>query len=309
MRVIFLGTPDFAVPVLKGLMEKHNVLAVISQPDKPSGRGKRLLPTPVKAAALEAGIEVLQPESIKAKEFIEKMKQYNADIFVVAAYGQLLTEEFLKLPKYGCVNVHASLLPKYRGAAPIQQAVIDGERVTGVTVMYMVKRLDAGDMILKKEVPIEEEDTFGTMHDKLSAAGAEALLQALELIENGQAKAEAQNESLSCYAHKITKDMGRIDFNRSSREIINLIRGLNPYPCAFTFYKGGKLKVFRAVMGENAKGSIGEVLFADKRGICVKTADGSIIIKEIQAGGSKRMDTGAYLRGHSVEAGSILGEE
>lgn len=301
MKVIFFGTPEFAAVSLEALIKEHEVIAVVSQPDKPKGRGKKLIPTPVKETAVKYNIPVLQPESAKDEAFIDTLGEYKADIFVVAAYGQILTERLLNLPRHGSINVHGSLLPKYRGAAPIQQAILDGESVTGITIMYMAKRLDAGDMILKKEVVIEEDDTFGRLHDKMALAGAKALMEALKLIEDGREVREKQDDALSTYASKITKEMGKIDFSKSSKDVVNQIRGFDPVPGAYAFYEGDKIKLFRAVVSAEKGNRPGEVLSADKRGIIVSTGDGAVCIKEIQAAGSKRMAVSAYLLGHKIE--------
>ena len=244
MKVLFMGTPDFAVPVLEELIKKHDVVAVVSQPDKPKGRGKKLQPTPVKVVAVENNIPVYQPERIKNEEFVEILKGIEADVYVVVAYGQILSQEILDIPKYGCINVHGSLLPKYRGAAPIQWAIINGEEKTGVTIMYMVKALDSGDMILKKEIDIDPEDTYETLHDKMAPAGAKALIEALDLIENGNVSAEKQDESRTCYASMITREMGLIDWSKSSKEIKNKVRGFNPVPAAYTNYDDEVIKIF-----------------------------------------------------------------
>lgn len=308
MKVVFMGTPDFAVPVLEALIKNHNVVAVVSQPDKPKGRGKKLQPTPVKAVAEANNIPVYQPERIKDDEFIDFLETIEADIYVVVAYGQLLSQRILDIPKYGCVNVHGSLLPKYRGAAPIQWSIINGEEKTGVTIMYMVRKCDAGDMILKREIEIDPEDTYETLHDKMAPVGAEALIDALNLIEKGEVKAEKQDNSLSCYASMITKDMGIIDWSKSSKEIKNKIRGFNPVPAAYTKYDDDVLKIFKADIVEGYEnGEIGEILVVDKKhGFTVKTGDGAIMITEIQAKGGKRMNCADYMRGHQIEVGKIL---
>lgn len=308
MKVVFMGTPDFAVPVLEALIKNHNVVAVVSQPDKPKGRGKKLQPTPVKAVAEANNIPVYQPERIKDDEFIDFLETIEADIYVVVAYGQLLSQRILDIPKYGCVNVHGSLLPKYRGAAPIQWSIINGEEKTGVTIMYMVRKCDAGDMILKREIEIAPEDTYETLHDKMAPVGAEALIDALNLIEKGEVKAEKQDNSLSCYASMITKDMGIIDWSKSSKEIKNKIRGFNPVPAAYTKYGDDVLKIFKADIVEGYEnGEIGEILVVDKKhGFTVKTGDGAIMITEIQAKGGKRMNCADYMRGHQIEVGKIL---
>lgn len=308
MKVVFMGTPDFAVPVLEALIKNHEVVAVVSQPDKPKGRGKKLQPTPVKAVAEANNIPVYQPERIKNDEFVDFLEKIEADIYVVVAYGQLLSQRILDIPKYGCVNVHGSLLPKYRGAAPIQWSIIDGEEKTGVTIMYMVKKCDAGDMILKKEIEIDSEDTYETLHDKMAPVGAEALIEALDSIEKGQAKAEKQDDSLSCYASMITRDMGIIDWSKSSKEIKNKIRGFNPVPAAYTNYGEDILKIFNVDILEGYdNGEIGEILAVDKKkGFVVKTGNGAVMVTEIQAKGGKRMNCADYMRGHEVEVGKIL---
>lgn len=308
MKIIFFGTPDFAVPIFNALAENHEVLACVTQPDKPKNRGKKVVSTPVKAAAQAKGVEVLQPISAKTEEFAESLKAYGADIFIVAAYGQILPKYLLEIPKYGSVNVHASLLPKYRGAAPIRQAIMDGEKTTGVTIMYMAEKLDAGDMLIKAEIPIEKDDTGGTLTEKLSHLGAETLLKALTLIENDTASPEKQDDSKSTYARKTTKEMGEIDFSKPAEEISNLIRALNPYPSAYTYYEGEKLKIFKAVASdEDTAANEGEIISADKKGILVKTGKGNLLIKEIQAAGSKKMPVSAYLLGHKIEKGKTFG--
>ncbi len=307
MDVVFLGTPDFAVPTLKALIQKHNVMAVISQPDRPKGRGKRLQPTPVKIAAEESGIPVYQPERIKDEEFTAFLETIKADVFVAVAYGQILSERILNIPKHGCINVHGSLLPEYRGAAPIQQSILDGRTKTGVTIMYMEKGLDTGDMILKKEVEITPDDTYGTLHDKMAPIGAAALTEALDLIEKGTVKAEKQDDSLSTYAHIIKKEMGKIDWSRPAEEIRNKIRGFNPVPGAYTTLNDEVLKIYAADVTKGDKGSFGEIIDVDsKKGFTVKTGDGALIIREIQAKGGKKMNTADYMRGHSIVKGSIL---
>lgn len=308
MKVLFMGTPDFAVPVLEELIKRHEVVAVISQPDKPKGRGKKLQPTPVKEVAEANNIPVYQPIKIKDEEFVDFLEGIETDIYVVVAYGQILSQRILDIPKYGCVNVHGSLLPKYRGAAPIQWSIINGEEKTGVTIMYMVKALDSGDMILKKEIAIETDDTYETLHDKMAPIGAKALIEALEMIENGQVNAEKQDDALTSYASMITKDMGLIDWNKSSDEIRNKIRGFNPVPAAFTNYDSDVLKIFKAQIVEGYKnGDAGEILAVDKkRGFIVKTADSALLITEVQAKGGKRMSCADYMRGHEIEVGKVL---
>lgn len=309
MKVIFMGTPDFAVPCLDMLVkEGHEVCLVVTQPDKPKGRGKKMLFPPVKEKAIEYGIEVFQPVKVKEEEAVEKLRSYNADIIVVVAFGQILPESILNMPKYGCVNVHGSLLPKYRGAAPIQWSVINGDTKTGVTTMYMEKGLDTGDMLLKAEFDITSEDTYGTVHDKMCVMGADVLKETLVKIENGTIVREKQDDALSNYAPMISKETGHIDWNKTSFEIINLIRGLDPVPAAWTVYNGEVLKIWKAVKFEcdNSTAKCGEIADITKKGFVVKTGDDFVLVTEIQARGGKRMATDAYMRGHAVEKGIVL---
>lgn len=309
MKIIFMGTPDFAVPCLDMLVkEGHEVCLVVTQPDKPKGRGKKMLFPPVKEKAIEYGIEVFQPVKVKEEEAVEKLRSYNADIIVVVAFGQILPESILNMPKYGCVNVHGSLLPKYRGAAPIQWSVINGDTKTGVTTMYMEKGLDTGDMLLKAEFDISDEDTYGTVHDKMCVMGADVLKETLVKIENGTIVREKQDDALSNYAPMISKETGHIDWNKTSFEIINLIRGLDPVPAAWTVYNEEVLKIWKAVKFEcdNTTAKCGEIADITKKGFVVKTGDGFVLVTEIQARGGKRMATDAYMRGHAVEKGIVL---
>ena len=302
MRVIFMGTPDFAVPSLEALLTKHEVVLVVTQPDKPKGRGKKMVPTPVKACALEHGIPVLQPEKVKEPEFVEQLRSYEPDLIAVTAFGQILNEPILEMPKYGCINVHGSLLPKYRGAAPMQWSIIDGEKVTGITTMYMAKGLDSGDMLLKAE------DTFATIHDKMAVTGANLLLDTLDQLEAGTLERIPQDHDAATYAPMITKETGHIDWSKNRQDIINLIRGLNPVPAAYTIYEEEVLKIFGAVVSDvQADGAAnGEIVAVVKKGFVVKCGDGCLLITEVQARGGKRMMTDAYLRGHAVKEGILL---
>ena len=308
MRVIFMGTPDFAVPSLEALLTKHEVVLVVTQPDKPKGRGKKMVPTPVKACALEHGIPVLQPEKVKEPEFVEQLRSYEPDLIAVTAFGQILNEPILEMPKYGCINVHGSLLPKYRGAAPMQWSIIDGEKVTGITTMYMAKGLDSGDMLLKAEVEITDEDTFATIHDKMAVTGANLLLDTLDQLEAGTLERIPQDHDAATYAPMITKETGHIDWSKNRQDIINLIRGLNPVPAAYTIYEEEVLKIFGAVVSDvQADGAAnGEIVAVVKKGFVVKCGDGCLLITEVQARGGKRMMTDAYLRGHAVKEGILL---
>ena len=308
MRVIFMGTPDFAVPSLEALLTKHEVVLVVTQPDKPKGRGKKMVPTPVKACALEHGIAVLQPEKVKEPEFVEQLRSYEPDLIAVTAFGQILSEPILEMPKYGCINVHGSLLPKYRGAAPMQWSIIDGEKVTGITTMYMAKGLDSGDMLLKAEVEITDEDTFATIHDKMAVTGANLLLDTLDQLEAGTLERIPQDHDAATYAPMITKETGHIDWSKNRQDIINLIRGLNPVPAAYTIYEEEVLKIFGAVISDVQADDAanGEIVAVVKKGFVVKCGDGCLLITEVQARGGKRMMTDAYLRGHAMKEGILL---
>lgn len=309
MKVIFMGTPDFAVPTLKGLINEYGVEAVLTQPDRPRGRGNKVTPSPIKEVATAYNISVLQPENLrKERDIIDQIKEIKPDIIVVVAYGQILPKEVLDIPKFGCINVHASLLPKYRGAAPYQWAVINGEETTGVTTMYMAEGLDTGDMILKSEIPIEDKDTAGTIHDKLSVIGAKVLLDTLKLIEQNQAPREKQDDSRSTYAPMLKKKDGLIDWNKSSEDIYNLIRGLNPWPSAYTYLDGKILKVWEANISENKyEGLPGQIIDIEDDQLLVKTGDGILLLKEIQLQGRKRMPVKEFLKGYEVNTMEVLG--
>lgn len=310
MNIVFMGTPDFAVESLKKIYENgHNVLAVVSQPDRPSGRGMKLKPTPVKEYAESKSIKVYQPEKVRRNtEFIEILKKLKPDVIVVVAYGQILPEEILNIPKYGCINVHGSLLPKYRGSAPIQWAIINGEDKTGITTMYMDKGMDTGDMILKEEVVISDDDTFGTLYEKLKKVGGKLILQTLDKVLEEIAPRTKQPEEYT-HAPMIEKEMCRIDWNKSAKEIRNLIRGLNPMPGAYTTLDNMTYKIWMCeIEVEEASDEVpGTILCANsKDGLCVATGNGIVNITEIQAPNSKRMSTKDYLRGNQITARKIL---
>jgi len=300
-----MGTPEFAVPSLAGVYDHHAVTAVVTQPDRPKGRGRQTVPSPVKAWAVERGLPVLQPEKVRDRDFQAELSQYPADMFVVVAYGQILPPRLLRLPQLGCVNVHASLLPKYRGASPMQWAIVRGETVTGVTIQHMDKGVDTGDMILQKSLPIGQDDTFETLHDKLAPLGAEALLEALTLLENGVAPRIPQNPDEATHAPLLTRETGRVDWSKPAAEIRDLARGLNPWPGAFTEYQGETWKIWVAEVREKA-GEPGEILEAPKGSLIVGAGQGSLSITELQAGNGKRMPAAAYLLGHRVEVGDRL---
>lgn len=311
MKIVFMGTPDFAAGALKSLIEAgHEITAVVTQPDKAKGRSQELLPPPVKVVALEHGIPVLQPMRIKRPEEVEKLKQYPADIYVVAAFGQILSQEILDIPEYGCLNIHASLLPKYRGASPIQHVIIDGEEKTGITIMQMDAGLDTGDMLYQKEIAISPKDTYASLHDKLMALGGEAIVEALPLLEQGKLVPRKQEDALSCYAHLIDKTMGELDFTKSAEILDRLIRGLNPWPSAYTTYHGKQLKVWEAEPVESPKaGKPGEILAVEKDAVVVAAGSGALRITSLQLSGKKRMSAHDFLLGVRMTPGEILGCE
>lgn len=310
MKIVFMGTPDFAAGALEALIKAgHEVTAVVTQPDKPKGRSKELLPSPVKTCALAHGIPVMQPRKIKTPEAIEELRRYPADVYIVAAFGQILSSEILEIPRYGSLNIHASLLPKYRGASPIQHVIIDGEEKTGVTIMQMDAGIDTGDMLYKKEVEIEPEDNYETLHDKLTVLGGEAIAEALALLEAGKLVPEKQDEELSCYAALIEKGMGEIDFSKSAVQIDRLIRGLTPWPSAYTFYKGKQLKIWKAqpTVTENVFGrNPGEILKVEKDSVTVAAGEGALKILELQLEGKKRMNAHDFLLGVRMVPGDML---
>ena len=308
MRILFMGTPDFAVPCLKRLIQDgHEIVGVVTQPDKPKGRGHKLMPPPVKEAAMENGIEVFQPQSLKNEAFLPELERLRPELIVVVAYGKILPCYVLEFPQHGCINVHASLLPKYRGAGPIQWSIIEGESVTGVTTMYMGEQLDAGDMILKAETAIGEEETAGELFDRLALMGAELLADTLKCIDSGDVPREQQDESLVTYAPMVSRETGHIDWKKDADSIRNLIRGTNPWPLSYSIYQGQTLKIIHAVKGEPFSGKAGEILMADKHGIRVVCGNGeTLCIDEIQMQGSKRMRVADYLNGHEIAVGTIL---
>ena len=310
MRIVFMGTPDFSVGTLEAILAAgHQVAAVVTQPDKPKGRGKALQATPVKEAALAHGLTVYQPRKVREDSFLEELKKINPDVIVVVAFGQIIPRTILELPKFGCINVHASLLPKYRGAAPIQWAVIDGEEVSGVTIMRMDAGLDTGDMLSKVEGPLAEDETGGSLFDKLSEAGARQLVQTLDRLEDGTVQPEKQpEESPTGYARMITKADGLIDWTKDAKSIERLIRGLNPWPSAFTRLEGKNLKIWKAAVQEQDSGlAPGTVISAGREGLSVQTGQGRLNILELQLEGKKRMEADAFLRGCTLETGAVLG--
>lgn len=308
MRVVFMGTPEFAVPSLTELNKSGvDIPLVITQMDKRKGRGKKLQFTPVKEKALELALEVFQPMDINSLESVEKLRSIQPDLIVVVAYGQILCREILEIPKYGCINVHASLLPKYRGAAPINWAIINGELETGVTIMEMEEGLDTGDMIIKSSIPIKEDDDYISIHDKLSYLGGEILVEAIDEIVKGVAKKTPQDDSLSNYAPMIFKDAGKIDWNKDGEHIQNLVRGLKPWPSAYTDYCGQTIKIHKVRLEQDTvNGEIGEIIKVDNNGIYVKSKNNIVVIEEVQFPNKKKMNVKDYLAGNSIEVGIIL---
>ncbi|HIZ78748.1 MAG TPA: methionyl-tRNA formyltransferase [Candidatus Lachnoclostridium stercorigallinarum] len=308
MRIVFMGTPDFSVPALEALAEGgHQVIAAVTQPDKPKGRGKAVLMTPVKEKALELGIPVYQPAKVREPEFVELLREMAPDAIVVVAFGQILPKAILEIPKYGCINIHASLLPKYRGAAPIQWAVIDGEKETGVTTMFMNEGLDTGDMLEKAAVPLDEKETGGSLHDKLSALGGNLILSTLKGLEAGTLKGTPQTDEGTCYAKMLKKSLGDIDWTMDAAAIERLIRGLNPWPSAYTSLHGKTLKIWDADVLDREYGEApGTVAETSKNALIIQTGKGSLSVRSLQLEGKKRMDIQDFLRGYSVEKGTVL---
>ena len=311
MRVVFMGTPDFAVGTLEAIIKAgHEVVAVITQPNKPTGRGKAVQYTPVKEKALEYDLPVYQPVKVREESFVKELEAMKPEVIVVVAFGQILSKEILDMPKYGCVNVHASLLPKYRGSAPIQWAVIDGEKESGVTTMLMNEGIDTGDMLKTTVISLDEKETGGSLFDKLAIAGADLLVETLVELENGTVTRTPQEEEKATHAKMLNKTMGLIDFTKSAVEIERLIRGLNPWPSAYTGLDGKTLKIWDAdVVEKEADGEPGEIVEVGKNHVYVKTGKGLLELKEIQLEGKKRMEMEAFLRGYSLEKGAILRKE
>lgn len=308
MRVIFMGTPDFAVSALEEIVRGgHEVVLVVTQPDKPKGRGNCLQYPPVKECALKHGIEVFQPRKIREDANVEYLKKYAPDMIVVAAFGQILPKSILDMPKYCCINIHASLLPKYRGAAPIQWTVINGDPITGVTIQRMDIGIDTGDMIAKREVRIAEDETGGSLFDKLSEVGAKLCVETMEMLEKGTATFTPQNNEASTHTSMITKELGNIDWNKPAAEIERLIRGLNPWPSAYTHLNNKTFKIWKAEVTEGYQdcqpGCIAKV---GKKELVVQTGEGALSLLEVQLEGKKRMEAGAFLRGYPVEEGTLL---
>jgi methionyl-tRNA formyltransferase len=317
MKVIFMGTPDFSVPTLEALVHsEHEVIAVVTQPDKPKGRGKEIQMPPVKETALKYGIPVLQPVRAREESFIQQIRDLNPDVCVVIAFGQILTKEFLDIPRYGCVNIHASLLPKYRGASPIQWSVINGDAETGITTMLMNEGMDTGDMLEKLTVTLDPKETGGSLFDRLSTMGGDLILSALAKLEAGTITRTPQDHSQATYVKKIPKTLGDINWTQPAAQIERLIRGLNPWPSAYTHLNGKMLKLWEADVLPDPSDTpspvsdalCGTVLFADASGLQIQTGNGILNVTSLQLEGKKRMDIGSFLRGYSIPVGTKLGE-
>lgn len=324
MKVVFMGTPDFAVGALEALLEAgHTVTAVVTKPDKQKGRDLKVQFSPVKECALAHGLTVFQPARIKAPEAVAELKTYGADIFVVAAYGQILSKEILEMPRYGCINIHASLLPKYRGAAPIQYAILNGDDMTGVTIQQMAEGIDTGDILAMKAIPVEKSDTGGSLFEKLSVLGAQLLIKTLPRLEAGEIIPVKQQQEDAVHVGMLTKEMGRIEWRKDAVILERLVRGMNPWPSAYCTFRGKNLKVWAAEVfiaeqkaensrpglfrhGEGKEAVPGEVLLVTKDSVCVQTGRGALVLKEVQLAGKKRMPVQDFLLGCPVKAGEIL---
>ncbi|HTY21063.1 MAG TPA: methionyl-tRNA formyltransferase [Geobacteraceae bacterium] len=307
LRLVFMGTPEFAVPSLRKIIARgEQVVAVVTQPDRPKGRGQRLAAPPVKLLAADHGIPVLQPVRVRAPEFLEIMRDLRPDLILVTAFGQILPKTLLEIPRFGCINIHASLLPRYRGAAPINWCIINGETETGVTIMQMDEGLDTGDMLLKKSVPIGPDEDAQSLHDRLSLVGAEAMAEVLDLLVAGELASEKQDDRLSSYAPMLKKEDGRIDWNREPLSICNLVRGLTPWPGAFTFLGDKTLKICRCRVA-GGEGTPGTVLQADRTGLVIACMGGGLLLDELQLEGKKRLSVKDFLAGYNIKPGTLLG--
>ena len=309
-----MGTPDFAVPSLEALLDSgENVVCVITQPDRPKGRGRKLTPPPIKELALQAGLPVLQPEKIRDEEFLAKLRGFNPDLIVLTAYGRILTDSLINLPPYGTINVHGSLLPKYRGAAPIQWALINGETETGVTIMQMDKGLDTGDILLAEKLPISPDETAGSLFIKLAELGGTALKKALKQLRTNKLTPIKQDDSLATHAPLLKKVDGLVDWSKSAQQISCLIRGLDPWPTTYTTLAGKRFRLFSPLVinqsdCQNTDPDPGTVCRADHNGLMISTGSGYLLIREVQPEGSKRMGVDAYLHGHPIKSGTRLGQ-
>ncbi|MDQ0416470.1 methionyl-tRNA formyltransferase [Croceifilum oryzae] len=310
-RIVFMGTPDFAVPVLRMLVEEgYHIIQVVTQPDRPKGRKRELTPPPVKVAAQELGLPVYQPEKVRIPEEMQPIIDLNPDLIITAAFGQILPKALLDVPAYGCINVHASLLPKYRGGAPIHQSIIDGEEATGVTIMYMVEALDAGDMIAQSSIPITQEDHVGTMFEKLSVVGADLLKETLPALLRGEIQAVTQDAGQVTFAPNIKREQEILDWNRTAVQLYNQVRGMHPWPVAFTLWNGQPMKVWWAepLSDEKTDQAPGTVVALQKEGIVVATGDGCLKLTDLQPSGKKRLTAEQLINGRQIHVGDRLGE-
>lgn len=309
MRILFMGTTNFAVPTLKALLaSKHSVIGVVTQPDRPAGRGRQLRMSPVKEVALQAGIPIYQPESVRAEDFIALVRDLSPDAIVVAAFGQIIPRAILEIPRFGSINVHASLLPKYRGAAPVHYALFDGESVTGVTTMLMDPGLDTGPILLQREVPILPEDNQGTLESRLAEVGAELLLETLDRLEQGDVQPQPQDNSLATLAPSLRKEDCAIDWNQDARNIVNRIRGCTPRPGAYTFWQGSPLKIWHARVARESgtNGAPGEVQEVSSEGIVVAAGQGAVLLMDVQPENRKRMQAVEFARGYRITSGATF---
>lgn len=310
MRIVYMGTPDFAVGALEAIIEAgHQVVAVVTQPDKEKGRGKAVSMSPVKECAIKHGIEVFQPVKLRLPESVEVLRSYNADMFVVAAFGQILSQEVLDMPKYGCINIHASLLPAYRGAAPIQWAILDGLQETGVTIMQMDAGIDTGDILMQETLVIESTDTGESLFEKLSILGAKAIVKAIPMIEAGTLIPVKQDDSKSNYAKMLNKEMGKIDWTEDADKIERYVRGLNSWPSAFSYINGKQIKIWKSEVADSiASGNEpGKIIATDKTSFTVACGKGALRILEVQLEGKKRMEVDAFARGYEIKVGDRIG--
>ncbi len=313
MKILFMGTPDFAAVTLGKLIgSRHEIIGVVTQPDKQKGRGYEISYSPVKVLAMQHGLTIYQPVKVKEPEFLETVRQLAPEVIVVSAFGQLLPKALLDIPPYGCINIHGSLLPKYRGAAPIQYSILDGESETGITIMYMDVGLDTGDMILQEKLAISPEETGGSLFDRMAVLGADLLLAALDKLEDGTATRTPQDNDQATYVKMLNKEMGKLDFSQAAVKLERYIRGLNPWPSAYTILDGKTLKLWKAEVEPNtsesaAKAAPGEIVDIRKDAIAVTTGDGILVIRELQLEGKKRMPVDAFLRGFPLQVGSRLG--
>jgi len=316
LKIIFMGTADFGGPVLEKLADsRENRIAVITQPDRPQGRGRKILPTPIKKIALDKGLEVFQPENINDEEYIKRMKEFNPDLILVVAYGQILSSHILNIPKIGCINIHGSLLPKYRGAAPVNRAIINGEKETGITFMFMKEKVDAGEIIFQEKIDILADETCGELYYRLSTLSASSLPKLLEKIKGGKIERISQDNKLATFARKMNKEDGKIDWGDKGEKIYNLIRGTIPFPGAFTYYQGRKLKITRARFLSDCQddadiGSFkpGRVVKTEKDGILISTGDkGMIKILRLVPAGSKELTANQFVNGYKIKVGEVLG--